>query len=272
MQFRLAAERNISDAGAVTSIRHTAMATNDSSLAGPPGLFASTHWSVVLKAGDDTSPQAGAALDKLCRLYWYPLYAYVRRRGFDAHEAQDLTQEFLARLISKCELPKANPEKGRFRFFLLLRLKHFLLNEWQRLRAEKRGGGVATISLDALDAEERYVREPAHESTPERIFERRWALTVLEGALGRLRRECERDGQGEMFDALKGFLSDEARADSYPELASRLSTTEGALRVKVHRLRQHWRELVREEIAQTVASPAEVEAELRHLREALRNP
>lgn len=190
------------------------MATHQSSLAGPPDLFASTHWSVVLEAGNETSPRAVAALDQLCRVYWYPLYAYVRRRGFDAHEAQDLTQEFLARLIAKCELPKANPEKGRFRFFLLLRLKHFLVNEWQRLRAEKRGGGVATISLNALDAEQRYALEPAHESTPERIFERRWALTVLEGALGRLRLECVRDGDGELFDALKGFLSDEARADS----------------------------------------------------------
>ena len=205
-------------------------------------------------------------------MYWYPLYAYVRRRGFDAHEAQDLTQEFLARLIAKCELPKANPEKGRFRFFLLLRLKHFLLNEWQRLRAEKRGGGVATISLNALDAEQRYTLEPTHESTPERIFERRWALTVLEGALRRLRLECVRAGDGELYDALKGFLSDEARADSYDDLSARLGVTAGALRVKVHRLRQRWRELVREEIAQTVASPAEVEAEMRHLLEALRNP
>ncbi len=209
------------------------MATNDSSLAGPPGLFASTHWVSCWKRGADASPQTSAALNQLCRVYWYPLYAYVRRRGFDSHEAQDLTQEFLARLIAKCELPKANPEKGRFRFFLLLRLKHFLVNEWQRLRAEKRGGGVATISLNALDAEQRYALGPTHESTPERIFERRWAITVLAGALKRLRLECERDGHGELFDALKGFLADDTRAGSYDDLSVRLGVTAGALRVKV---------------------------------------
>jgi RNA polymerase sigma-70 factor (ECF subfamily) len=248
------------------------MAAKDSSLTGSPVLFTSTHWSVVLEAGDASSPAAGAALDQLCRAYWYPPYAYVRRRGFDAHAAQDLTQEFLSRLIAKCELPRANPEKGRFRFFLLLRLKHFLVNEWQRLRAEKRGGGGASISLDALDAEQRYGLEPAHEFTPERIFERRWALTMLERALGRLRLESVRDGHGELFEALKGFLTDDAGADSYADLSARSGINPGALRVKVHRLRQRWRELVREEIAQTVASPADVQAEMRHLLEAIRNP
>jgi len=233
--------------------------------------FTTTHWSLVVAAGGEESPRAIEALNELCRAYWYPLYAYVRRREFDAHEAQDLTQEFLSRLIAKCELPRASPEKGRFRFFLLLRLKHFLINEWERLRADKRGGGASLVSLDALDAEQRYALEPAHESTPDRIFERRWALTVLENALAKLRRDWIQAGHREPFDSLKAFLQADGDAESYDTLGSRLGTTPGALRVTVHRLRQRWRELVREEIAQTVAGPAEVEAEMRHLLAAIRN-
>lgn len=229
-----------------------------------------THWSVVLGAAGESSPEAGAALERLCRIYWPPVYSYVRRQGFDAHEAQDLTQDFLCRLITRRELPKANPEKGRFRYFLLLRLKHFLVNEWERLRAEKRGGGAVVISLDALAAEQRYALEPAHETTPERLFERRWALTVLENALVRMRAEWTADGRAESFDELKAFLAADGSADSYEELGRRLGVAAGALRVTVHRLRQRWRELVRSEIAQTVAGPGEVEAEMRHLFDALR--
>jgi RNA polymerase sigma factor (sigma-70 family) len=248
------------------------MRTDHTSFGGHAGAFASTHWSVVLEAGGAASPQADGALNSLCRTYWYPLYAYVRRRGFDAHEAQDLTQEFLARLIARCELPKANPEKGRFRFFLLLRLKHFLINEWERLRAEKRGGGTAIVSLDALDAEQRYALEPVHEATPERIYERRWAFTVLENALARLRLEWTGDSRRETFDVLKGFLLPDETPAAYADVSVRLGTTAGAVRVTVHRLRQRWRELVREEIGQTVAGPAEMDAEMRHLLDAIRKP
>ena len=157
--------------------------------------FLSTHWSVVLEAGDETSPTAEAALNQLCQAYWYPLYAYIRRRGFASHEAQDLTQEFLGRLIAKRELHKAGPQKGRFRFFLLLRLKHFLVNEWERLRADKCGGGRTAISLDSLNAEQRYAIEPSVNATPEALFDRRWALTVLEKALTALRREWTNAGK-----------------------------------------------------------------------------
>jgi RNA polymerase sigma-70 factor (ECF subfamily) len=239
-------------------------------MAGPPAVFASTHWSVVLEAGHEASPHAAAALDQLCRAYWYPLYAYIRRRGFDAHEAQDLTQEFLTRLIAKRELPKANPEKGRFRFFLLLRLKHFLINEWERIRAEKRGGGRAAISLNALAAEERYALEPVHERAPDQLFERRWALTLLERVLGRLRQEWSEDGPANQFEALKEFLSLDGEPASYEELSARLGSSVGALKVAVHRLRARCRELLCEEIAHTVSGPAEVDAELRHFLDALR--
>ncbi|MEO8429794.1 MAG: sigma factor [Verrucomicrobiota bacterium] len=244
---------------------------NHPSIGGRPGVFASTHWSVVLEAGEAASPHADRALNSLCQTYWFPLYAYIRRRGFDTHAAQDLTQEFLARLIAKRELPKANPEKGRFRFFLLLRLKHFLINEWERLRAEKRGGGASAVSLDALDAEQRYALEPSHEATPERIFERRFALTVIENALARLRLEWISSGRHEPFDALKEFLTADGGGDSYDELGTRLGITAGALRVTVHRLRQRWRELVREGIAQTIAGPSDLDAEIRHLIDAIRN-
>lgn len=233
--------------------------------------FSTTHWSVVLGAAEELTPDAEAALERLCRTYWPPVYSYVRRQGFDAHEAQDLTQEFLCRLIAKRELPRANPEKGRFRFFLLLRLKHFLVNEWERLRAEKRGGGQSTVSLDALGAEQRYALEPSHELTPERIFERRWALTVLAQALARLRLEWGNQGRREPFDELKEFLAADGGAESYEQLGARLGLTAGALRVTVHRLRQRWRELVREEIAQTVAGPGELDVEMRHLIDAIRN-
>jgi len=246
-------------------------ATHSSTAGSHPAVFASTHWSVVLEAGQEASPLAEAALDQLCRAYWYPLYAYIRRRGFDTHEAQDLTQEFLARLIARREFPKATPEKGRFRFFLLLRLKHFLVNEWERIRAEKRGGGRAAISLDAMAAEERYALEPTHEETPDRLFERRWALTLVERVLARLSQEWSTGGRAEQFEALKGFLSAEDEPVTYEELSGRLGSSAGALKVAVHRMRGRCRELLREEIAHTVSGPAEVEAELHHFLGALRS-
>jgi RNA polymerase sigma factor (sigma-70 family) len=226
----------------------------------------------VLAAGDDASPRATEALEQLCRAYWYPLYAYVRRRNFSPHEAQDLTQEFFVRLLRNNELPKAGPEKGRFRFFLLLRLKHFLINEWERLRAEKRGGGRAALSLDEVTAEKLYALEPAHHLTPDRIFERRWALTLLETVLCRLRDEWTAAGKGPQFDALKVFLSAETGLPVYAEIGGRLGLSEGAVKISVHRLRERYRALIRDEIAQTVASPAEVDDELRHLLDVLREP
>jgi RNA polymerase sigma-70 factor (ECF subfamily) len=242
---------------------------------GPPTAaaeFLSTHWSLVLAAGDDTSPRATEALEQLCRAYWYPLYAYVRRRNFSAHEAQDLTQEFFARLLRNRELPKAGPEKGRFRFFLLLRLKHFLINEWERLRAEKRGGGRSALSLDELTAEQRYALEPSDSMTPDRIFERRWAITLLENVLRRLREEWHAAGKEIHFETLKVFLSAESWLPAHAEIGARLGLSEGAVKVAVHRLRERYRALIRDEIAQTVASPAEVDDELRHLLDVLREP
>jgi len=231
--------------------------------------FVTTHWSVVLTAGDDGSPRCAEALSGLCRTYWYPLYAYVRRQGCAPHDAQDLTQEFFARLLARNELSRAGREKGRFRSFLLIRLKHFLVNEWEKARSQKRGGGQTLIPLDELLAEQRYGEEPAHLLTAERIYERRWALTLLDQVLGRLRQEWTETGRVDQFETLKGLLASEGLAQSYAELGRSWGMSEGAVKVAVHRLRRRYRELIRDEIAQTVATPADVEDELRHLLAAL---
>jgi RNA polymerase sigma-70 factor (ECF subfamily) len=227
--------------------------------------FATTQWSQVLAARDGTSSKARQALADLCSTYWYPLYAYVRRRGYRPDEAQDLTQAFFARLLEKESLRAADRERGRFRSFLLASLQHFLCNEHDRARARKRGGGRAALSFDLDAAEDRYRLDPSHDLTPEKLFERRWALTLLDQVLGRLRQEWEADGKGPLFVALKPTLTGEANTDSYREVASHLGLSEAGVKVTVHRLRRRYRDLLREEIGRTVAQARDVEDEIRNL-------
>lgn len=220
---------------------------------------------MVLTAGHGSSPQAGRALEELCRAYWYPLYAYVRRRGHTPQEAEDLTQEFFARLLAKNYLADVDREKGKFRSFLLASLKHFLANEWDRARAAKRGGGQPHLSLDTQTAETRYRSEPADGLTPEKLLERQWALALLDHVLARLQAEFVTDGKEKQFDELKVWLTEGKGASSYAAVAATLGTTEGAAKVAVHRLRRRYRELLREEISHTVATPEEIDEEIRHL-------
>jgi RNA polymerase sigma-70 factor (ECF subfamily) len=238
------------------------------SLSGEPerqGWFATTHWSVVLAAQDAQSPRSAEALERLCRQYWPPVYAFVRRRGHGPADAQDLTQEFFARLIEKNYLQAADAAKGKFRTLLLTAVTRFLINERERALAQKRGGGAPHFSLQTDHAEEGYRVEPADPATPETIYERRWAETVLATVLTRLRRELEAAGQPERFEVLKPFLAAERQAPSGAEVAARLGLSESAVYSAVHRLRRRYGELLREEIAHTVAQPDEIEEELRHL-------
>ena len=237
---------------------------------GQQRFFVTTHWSVVLAAGRDSSPAATDALEQLCRAYWYPLYAYVRRKGYDADDAQDLTQEFFARLLARNYLSVADRHKGKFRSFLLGSLEHFLAREWTKAHAQKRGGGKTVLSLDETDAENRYLLEPAHELTAEKIFDRRWATTLLNQAMVRLREECLASQKGDFFEKTQNYLSGEKGEACYADLAASLDMSEGAIKVAVHRLRQRYGELVRAEIAQTVATPEEVDEELHFLFAILR--
>jgi len=227
--------------------------------------FATTHWSVVLAARQTTSARADEALAELCKTYWYPLYACVRRKGHDAHEAQDLTQEFFARLLEKNFLRAVDRERGRFRSFLLTALNHFLNNHWDRTHRVKRGGEYSFVSWDEANAEQRYRQEPADLLTAEKIFERRWALMLLEQALEGLRKEYQNGARADLFDALQIYLSGEGNVVSYAEMGSRLGMAEGAVKVAVHRLRRRFAEVVRAEIAHTVAEPEAIEDEIRHL-------
>ena len=234
------------------------------------GLFTTTHWSVVLAAGRADSPAAAQALEQLCRIYWYPLYVFVRRQGHEAHDAEDLTQEFIARFLAKEYFGRANPALGRFRNYLLACLKHFLYEQWRQAGRLKRGGGQTIVSWDGQTAEEHYQSEPADPVTPEKVYERRWALTLLEQVLARLSREQLVAGKGQVFAQLKDYLWGEGSGAGYAEVAERLGMTEGALKVTVHRLRQRYRELLREEVAQTVATVHEVDEELRYLVSVIR--
>jgi len=225
----------------------------------------------VLSAGNQPSPQTAEALEKLCRAYWLPVYAFVRRQGHGPHDAEDLTQEFFARVLEKRTLAVADPARGRFRSFLLASLKHFLANEWDKAKARKRGGGQISIPIDAAAAETKCGLEPADPATAEKIFEQRWALTLLDQVLRRLREEHMRDGREKLFEALKPTLTEASRSVRYADIAARLGTSEGAVKVAVHRLRQRYRELLRAEIAHTVAGPDEVEDEIRNLFAALAN-
>jgi RNA polymerase sigma factor (sigma-70 family) len=225
--------------------------------------FPTTRWTLVVAAGDPHHKEARSALVSLCENYWYPLYAYLRRRGHSADQAQDLTQEFFIRVLEGRYLDRANPEKGRFRSFIMTSLKFFVADEEDRHRARKRGGGMV-VSLELASGEERYQREPAHDETPERIFERRWALSLLDRVVEKLREEFVQHGRPEHFERLKVFLLGQSDAP-YAALAQEMNTSEGALKVAIHRLRKRYRELFRQEIADTVADPAEVESELRYL-------
>ena len=227
--------------------------------------FTANHWSVVLAARGGDSARARAALDGLCRAYWDPLYAFARRMGQTPHDAEDSMQGFFAVCLEKNYLAAAEEAKGRFRSFLLLALKRFLAKERDKSRARKRGGGQKPIALDALNAEQRYALEPAEHLSADKLFERRWALTLLEQVLSRLRDEQAAAGQREAFEQLKEFLLAGGRGTPYAEVAARLGTSEAAVEVAVHRLRQRYRELLLEEIANTVTSPEEAEEERRYL-------
>lgn len=241
----------------------------DSSAPASGGRFATTHWSVIVAAQDPASPQAREALAVLCGSYWYPLYAFIRRQGYVADEAQDLTQGFFARLLEQHTFAVLDPAKGKFRSFLLTACKHYLGHERGKARAQKRGGGRTILSLNFDDAEARYGTEPAHTLTPEKLFDRRWALAMLDQVLTRLREEYADKGKGPLFDRLRVFLLGGPDALPHGQVARELRMTEGAVKVAAHRLRGRFRELVREEIARTVDRPEEVDDEIRALFTAL---
>lgn len=228
-------------------------------------LFVTTRWSVVLAAKDKASPDSAAALEVLCLAYWYPLYAYIRRQGHGPHDAQDLTQEFISRLLEKDYLQAAAHEKGRFRTFLRVALKRFLANEWDRQRAQKRGGGVAPVAWDATTTEQRYQQDRADSLAPDQIYERQWAMSLLDQALNGLRAEYTVAGRTAEFEQLKTFLTAERGSIPYAEIAKHLQTSEGAARVAVHRLRKRFRETFRTAVADTVGKTEEVDDELRYV-------
>ncbi len=228
-------------------------------------MFATTHWSVVLNAGHADSPGAAESLDWLCRTYWYPIYFYIRRRGYSPDDAQDLTQEFFARFLRENSLVRAQPEKGRFRSFLLGALKHLLADEKAKAEAKKRGGGRPLVSWEQAEAEEKLKAEPVDELSSDRAFDRRWALTALEQAASRLRREYDTPGQAGLFEHLKPYVTMEAAGPSYADAATQLGLSESAVKSAIYRLRQRYHTLVREEVAQTVTNADELREEIRHL-------
>jgi len=231
--------------------------------------FTTTHWSVVLAAGQRETPESVTALETLCRAYWHPLYGYLRRRGRSPHDAQDLTQAFFARLLEKDYLQAVDPRKGKFRSFLLAALEHFLANEWRNARTQKRGGRFLFVSLDDTEAEQRYLQVPGSNLSPEQFFEQQWASTLLQRVLSRLREEFLTAGKGLQFEELKVFLTGDKSVNTYAELAVTLSTTEAALKMSISRMRRRYGELLREEIAQTVSRPEEIPGELQALFAAL---
>jgi RNA polymerase sigma-70 factor (ECF subfamily) len=237
--------------------------------AAAPRVFATTHWSVVLAAGQGESAPAQRALEALCRAYWYPIYAYVCRKGYKPEEAQDLTQEFFAQLLAKDHFRLADRSKGKFRGFLLSRLDYFLAREWTRAHRQKRGGQFTFISMDEHPPEDRYSLEPADPETPETNFLRQWALAVLKQSMNALQRECEANGKARLFREAKHLISGERDGAAYAQISRSLNMGEGAVRVAVHRLRQRFGELLRSEVAHTVASEDEVDEELRYLFQVL---
>jgi DNA-directed RNA polymerase specialized sigma24 family protein len=231
----------------------------------PRGLFPPTRWSVVLAAKDAESPEGARALEELCRIYWHPAYFFLRRQGRSPEDAEDLTQGFFASILNRGSLATVEEAKGRLRSFLLVALKRFAAGEYERAMMQKRGGGVPHVSIDAQTAEERYVAEPATHLTPEVLFERQWAVTLLDTVLKKLRAEYARDGRETVFDALKERLSADGDPASLASVAAGIGMNEGAVKVALHRLRQRYRRILNEEIALTVDSPEEIQEELRHL-------
>jgi RNA polymerase sigma factor (sigma-70 family) len=233
--------------------------------------FPSTHWSCVVRAGAASSEEAAAALSELCATYWPPIYAYVRRLGHDSHDAEELTQEFLTRLIEENSLGALDPRRGRFRAFLAACIRNFVANQRDRERCQKRGGKRIRISLDPTSEEERLRIEPWHDWTPERIFDHRWAMAVLDAARARLRDEFVVSGKLELFEHLECFVKSDAQRVRYDDVARALSKSEEAVKVAVHRLRRRLSEIIREEIGKTVETPEDVDDELRHLMSAIRS-
>jgi DNA-directed RNA polymerase specialized sigma24 family protein len=222
-----------------------------------------------MAAGKEDTPESAEALEELCRTYWYPIYVYIRRQGYDGSDAQDLTQGFFAHILSRRFLQRANPGKGRFRSFMLGSLRYFLADELAKLQAKKRGGGRAMVSMDAHVAEARYGLEPVDAMDAEKLFERRWATTLLERVLGRLEEESVAAGKSKGFELLREFLLGDRGRRTYQDVATELGMTAGAVKVAAHRMRQRYRELFREEIARTLANPAETEEEMRHVFAAI---
>lgn len=234
------------------------------------GVFETTQWSVVLQAGQDSTAEAQVALERLCRAYRYPLYVHVRRRGWSPEDSEDLTHQFLARFIARKYLQKADPERGRFRSFLLTSLKRFLADEWDRVRTQKRGGGEPALSWDGVDPEERYRMEPVDPAaTPDELYDRHWAGTLLLGVMARMRVEYETAGKLALFDQLKAMEWGERAPGAYAEVGAVLGMQEGAVKVAAHRLRVRIREEIRRAVLSTVSSPDEVEGELGYLRSLL---
>ncbi|MBM3883328.1 MAG: sigma-70 family RNA polymerase sigma factor [Verrucomicrobia bacterium] len=233
------------------------------------GQFTTTHWSVVLTAGEGGSPEAAKALERLCRAYWYPLYAYVRRRGYNREDAQDLTQSFFAHLLGKGFPSGIEPGKGRFRSFLLVCLNHLLTDQREKACAAKRGGADPGLPLNWVEAEERYRLETPLETTPEHLYDRRWAIDLLDHVLERLRQEALASGQDKLFEAVEGCLLGGRADETYARIGDRLGLSETAVKVAVYRLRQRYRELVREEIAHTVTHPEQIDEEMHYLFEVV---
>ena len=243
---------------------------NKAALFGGKSQFATTHWSVVRAAGHTPSPAAASALQELCQSYWYPLYTYVRRQGHDADESADLTQAFFADLLQREDLKKVAPELGKFRAFLLAALKHFLLNQWNRNKAQKRGGGRSPMSLDFQAADGRYQLEPSHAETPELIFQKQWAKTLLDRVQQVLRAEFAKRGKAHQYDKLQVFLAGKNSEETLASAAAQLSLTEVAVKVAVHRMRQRFAEILRAEIMQTISTPDEIDSEIHQLFEILK--
>jgi DNA-directed RNA polymerase specialized sigma24 family protein len=231
----------------------------------PDAGFVTTRWTAVLAAGRQSSPRADVALEELCRTYWYPLYAYVRRRGRSKEDAEDLTQAFFERFLQKNYLEGLSSERGRFRAFLLASLKHFLANEWDRAGRRKRGAHAAHLPLDWHDADTRYQFDLRDDLSPDKLYDRAWAVALLERVMGRLRDACAADGKAAQFEQLKPWLTADRDAIAYPQAAAALGISGEAARVAVHRLRRRYRDLLREEIAETLAEPAQVAEEMRAL-------
>lgn len=234
------------------------------------GAFVTTHWSVVLRAAQDPSPDAEAALAQLYKVYAYPLYSFLRRRGQDPAAAQDTVQEIFLSFLEKNQLASVSPDRGRFRSYLLAAAHHRMTNEWRRRQRQRHGGGRALLELDALAAEERYRLEPLDQRTPDLSFDRQWALALLETVHARLRDEFAEAGKRSLFEALRVFLSGDAEAPSYEEVGKAIGQSPGAARVAVHRLRQRYRDLLRAQVMETISDPAALDDELRHLVQVLR--